>query len=89
MSCYNNTRAIVAVLFFFNIPELSCIWGKYIPSLAFHMGAAGRPEAFFPGFGWNSAENRSRKLRLRPMFFLGVLSIANLNKHFSLQEHRR
>ena len=71
-----NAIAIVAMLFFFNIPELSCISGKDIPSLAFHMGAAGRPEAFFPGFGWISGENRSRKLRLRPMFFLGVLSIA-------------
>jgi hypothetical protein len=81
--------AIVAMLFFFNISEMSCIWGKDIPSLAFHMGAAGRPEAFFPGFGWICGKNRNRKLRLRPMFFLGVLSIANLYQHFPLHEHRR
>ena len=40
-----------AMLLFFNIPEMSCISGTDIPSLAFHMGTAGRPEAFFPGFG--------------------------------------
>ena len=33
------------------------------------MGTAGRPEAFFPGFGWNSGENRSRKLRFGPCYF--------------------
>jgi hypothetical protein len=84
-----NAIPIVAVWFFFNIPEMSCIWGKDIPSLAFRMGAAGRPEAFFPGFGWICGKNRNRKLRLRPMFFLGVLSIANLYQHFPLHEHRR
>ena len=81
--------AIDAMLFFFNIPELSCISGKDIPSLAIHMGAAGRPEAFFPGFGWISGENRSRKVRLQPMFLVGVLSIADPYEPLALDEHRR
>jgi hypothetical protein len=66
-----------AMLHFFNILEMSCISGTAIPSLAFHMGIAGRPEAFFPGFGWNGGDKWSRKVRLGLMFFLGVLSIAD------------
>jgi hypothetical protein len=69
-----------AMLFFFNILEMSCISGTDIPSLAFHMGTAGRPEAFFPGFGWNSGDKWSRKVRLGLMFFFGVLSIADQNR---------
>ena len=68
------------VLLFLNIPEMSCISGTGIPSLAFHMGTAGRPEAFFPGFGWNSGDNRSRKVRLGPMLLMGVFSIADHDK---------
>jgi hypothetical protein len=51
MSLYRNASAIDALLLFFNVLKMSCIWGKGIPSLAIHMGAAGIPEAFFPGFG--------------------------------------
>jgi hypothetical protein len=76
------------MLFFFNIPELSCIWGKDIPSLAFRMGTAGRPEAYFPGFGLMSGVNRSREVRLEPVFFVGDLSIADPYEPLALDEPR-
>jgi len=77
------------MLFFFNVLELSCIPGKGIPSLATHMGTAGRPEALFPGFGWLSGVDRSRKVRPGPMFLVGVLSIADPFEPLALDEHRR
>jgi hypothetical protein len=48
MSWHCDASAIDAMLFFFNIPEMSCISGTGIPSLAIRMGAAGRHEADFP-----------------------------------------
>jgi hypothetical protein len=89
MSCHRNASAIDAMLFFFNNPEMSCISGTSIPSLATRMGAAGRPEAYFPGFGWSSGVYRSRKVRLGPMFLVGVLSIADPYEPLALDEHRR
>ena len=77
-----------SMLLFFNIPELSCISGTDIPSLAFHMGTAGRPEAFFPGFGWNSGDKWSRKVRLGPMFFYGSLVHCRSKSTLSRCEHR-
>ena len=69
------------MLLFFNIPEKSCISGKDIPSLSIHVGAVGRLEPGFPGFGWINGENWSRKVRLRPMLLLGVFSIAENSRH--------
>jgi hypothetical protein len=43
-----NASAIDAMLFFFNILEMSCISGTSIPSLATRMGTAGRLKADFP-----------------------------------------
>ena len=43
----------------------------------------------FPGFGWLSGVYRSRKVRLGPMFLVGVLSIADPYEPLALDEHRR
>jgi hypothetical protein len=53
------------------------------------MGTAGKPEAYFPGFGWSSGVYRSRKVRLGPMFLVGVLSIADPYEPLALDEHSR
>ena len=89
MSCHSDASANDAMLFFFNILEMSCISGKHIPSLATRMGTAGRPEAYFPGFGLISGVNRSRKVRLGPMFLVGVLSIGDPYEPLALDEQRR
>jgi uncharacterized protein YkwD len=70
------------MLFFLNILEKSCISGTGIPSLAFPMGTAGKPEAFFPGFGWNSGNKWSRKVRLGLMFYNGDCPLQITNTRF-------
>jgi hypothetical protein len=76
------------MLFFLNILEKGCISGKGIPSLSIHMGAAGKSDRYFPGFGRLSRKDWSRAERLQPMFLVGVLSLAEHDAQLQLDEQR-
>jgi hypothetical protein len=76
-----------------------CFFSTFQKCLAFR-GRASHPWRFawvplgdlkptFPGFGWLSGVYRSRKVRLGPMFLVGVLSIADSYEPLALDEHRR
>ena len=76
-----------------------CFFSTFRKCLAFR-GRASHPWRFawvplgdlkptFPGFGWLSGVYRSRKVRLGPMFLVGVLSIADPYEPLALDEHSR